>query len=87
MSAVADVFRTILRLAVYPPLSLTTFGDFLLSGASRSLQGRVRWLRRCAVLQLDLQSIPKILRGNSKSFTSNQLLDCSSLLDFYFRLL
>jgi 1-acyl-sn-glycerol-3-phosphate acyltransferase len=50
MSAVADVLRTLLRVAVYPPLALTTFSDYLLSGSPASLPRRVKWLRRCALL-------------------------------------
>src|SRR5215831_14603115 len=48
--------------------------------------GDIRIRKSQAVLQLDLQSIPKILRGDSEGLTSDQLLDYGSLLDVHLRL-
>src|SRR5215831_21172813 len=48
--------------------------------------GDIRVRKSQAVLQLDLQSILKILRGDSEGFRSDQLLDYSSFLDFHLRL-
>ncbi len=50
MSAFAGFARTFLRVALYPPLALTAFGDYLFSGASASLPARVKWLHRVALL-------------------------------------
>jgi len=50
MSALVVLLRTILRVAVYPLLSVCTFLDYWFSGASRSLLERVQWLQRCARL-------------------------------------
>jgi 1-acyl-sn-glycerol-3-phosphate acyltransferase len=50
MSAFAGFARTLCRVALYPPLALTAFGDYLFSGASASLRTRIQWLRRVARL-------------------------------------
>jgi 1-acyl-sn-glycerol-3-phosphate acyltransferase len=45
----ADAVRTAMRSLLLPPLAAGCFGDFLLSGAARSIRERVRWLSRVAV--------------------------------------
>ena len=47
--------------------------------------GNIRVRKSQAVLQLDLQSILKILRGDSEGLCSEQLPDYSSFLQFHFR--
>lgn len=49
MMGMAGVLRAMLRVAVYPLVVLVCFGDYLLSGAGRSIRRRVDWLQRVAV--------------------------------------
>ena len=49
MGTAAGAARTAMRSLLLPPLAAGCFGDFLLSGARRSICDRVRWLSRSAV--------------------------------------
>ena len=49
MGAAAGAARTVMRSLLLPPLAAGCFGDFILSGARRSIRDRVRWLSRAAV--------------------------------------
>ena len=48
MSALAAIFRIVLRVAIYPLVALACFADYAWSGAGQSTRRRVDWLQRVA---------------------------------------
>ena len=49
MGTAAGAARTAMRLLLIPPLAAGCIADFLISGARRSIRGRVRWLSRSSI--------------------------------------